>query len=178
MDFRGVDPRDLRWSKTPRGAGVRGAAPGRVCVQTPCVPCRVTPMASQCSQGWTLELQFADADPAASAFADFVEAVMASAVAWGGMAGGQEPAAAVTRGLTGRSLRVTAFSDALFFDAQGAAMAEPLKPHASATCLLELQGAWVSAARWGLRWRVTQVKMAEAGGAAPVAAFAFVADDE
>lgn len=176
MDFRGVRIDELRWSKTARGAGVVGPGGAKVQVQTPVAACRMVPMVSKFSSGWTLDLTFQDSDPVAAAFADFLEDTMAAAVAWGGVTGVQ-PADAVTRSFGGgRSLRVTAFSDTLFFDPSGAVtLPSGGAQSLGASCLLELQGLWTSPARWGLRWRVVQVKEApNAPAAAP--SFAFLDD--
>lgn len=165
MDFRSVDVSSLRWTKTPRGAAA-SAPSGKVVVQTPLLACAVRPMRSAFSQGWSLELRIPGGDGLGDQFAAFVDSVMRSAVAWGGITGDASPPLSEFMGT--RSLRVTAFNDTLIFDKDGNLVHDPAGAKAC-SCLLELQGAWTSPARWGLRWRVAQVKLADAPrpGAAP-----------
>ncbi len=173
MDFRTVDVAALRWTKTPRGAAVSGPG-GKVVVQTPLLPCSVRPMRSTYAQGWSIDLRLPPGDELGASFGAFVQAVMQSAAAWGGVSA-PEAAAPLSEFMGTRSLRVTAFSDALLFDKNGELVQEPAGAKAC-TCLLELQGCWTSAARWGLRWRVAQVKLADAPRPGPAPQFGFLAD--
>jgi hypothetical protein len=132
--------------------------------------------------GWTLELLMPETDELRSEFAAFAQAVGDSAAAWGGM--GAEPPLNLGSFRGNRTLRVTAFSDTLIFDAAGAVAPDPSSAKAC-SCLLELQGAWTSPARWGIRWRVVQVKLSsEAAPRATAAAvrrapdFGFLDDDD
>jgi hypothetical protein len=109
------------------------------------------------SSGWTLDLQLRDADAACSAFADFVETLTKSAAE---VAPSHLEASGLGRRFDGRSLRVTAFSDTHVFDEQGSLVdASNLAPAAALTVVLELQGVWTSASRWGVRWKVLQAKI-------------------
>lgn len=133
--------------------------------------------------GWTLELLMPESDPLRSEFAAFVAAVGDSAAAWGGM--GAEPPLNLGSFRGNRTLRVTAFSDTLIFDAAGAVTTEPACAKAC-SCLLELQGAWTSPGRWGIRWKVVQVKLSDEAAPRSTAAtvrarppdFGFVDDDD
>ena len=158
MDFRQVSVRDLAWRKTPRGASCLLREGGKVTVQTPVVACTVTRMQSKFAMGWTLELLMPETDQLRSEFAGFLQAVGDSAAAWGGM--GAEPPLNLGSFRGNRTLRVTAFSDTLVFDAAGGVTDDPSRAKAC-SCLLELQGAWTSPARWGVRWKVVQVKLSD-----------------
>ena len=79
------------------------------------------------------------------------------------------------------SVRLMAFSDTL---------APDLLSAAGCSCIVELQGGWNTDSRWGLRWRVVQIKFVnevslpppppnsppESAPQAPAAAFAFLDD--
>jgi hypothetical protein len=139
-------------------------------------------MQSKFALGWTLELLMPETDELRSEFAGFLQAVGDSAVAWGGM--GSEAPLNVGSFRGNRTLRVTAFTDTLIFDAAGAVTADPSGAKAC-SCLLELQGAWTSPARWGVRWKVVQVKLSDEPAPRATAAptrrapdFGFLNDDD
>lgn len=165
MDFRTVRLDALKWAKTPRGWSVTSGG-NKVRVQVPTCPCRVYPMNSTYSRGWTLELQLGDDDQACAEFAEFVDALAAQAREQAAppnleMAAGTLRRQDYARSYT--SFRVTAFSDAQVFDEQGEYVDTDKLAHArSLTLLLELQGLWTSDLRWGLRWKVAQAKVSAA----------------
>jgi hypothetical protein len=57
-------------------------------------------------------------------------------------------------------MRVMAFADTPVFDSREALTAE-LESARSVSCILELQGTWSTETRWGLRWKILQVKVYE-----------------
>lgn len=157
---------------------MRDASGGKVVIQTPPLPCAVRPQNTTFSQGWSFELRMPQTDPLATKFAAWLDSVLASAIAWGGMheSDSRDPMPAVSEFAGVKSVRVTAFSDALLFDTDGNLTGDPSKAKAC-SCLLELQGLWTSPARWGIRWRVSQVKMERGARANDDALFSFVDDD-
>ena len=167
MDFRQINASDVSWLRTPRGAGACLPGCDKLTVQTPVVACTVGQMLSRYSHGWALTLTLPDDDPVCRAFGEFIDAIQASATRW--VAESQPsfgaPADSLSSGLGARQLRVTAFSDTLFFDA--AQCADPSGWTACA-CVLQLQGLWTSPTRWGLRWKVVQAKQASDAAAAAV----------
>lgn len=157
MDFRLVSPPDIAWSTWSRGQPVaRTAQGGKVVVQTPLCPCRM----SLAGAGmYRVELALRPDLPAHAAFADWLSDVEDSAQA--------APALAEWRGARRRSttaynnsVRLMAFSDTLAFDASGNLSADLMAARGCA-CILELQGGWSGEARWGLRWKIVQIKFAE-----------------
>lgn len=66
------------------------------------------------------------------------------------------------RTIDGGILSTTAFDDTVWFGPDGSLEEPPMRgSFDAATCLLELAGAWMSDASWGLKWRVAQVKRLE-----------------
>lgn len=142
-------------------------------------------MVSKFSMGWTFELLLPIGDELRDQFSAFVQGIGASALEWGGMGTGHGTPADLGNYRGNRTLRVTAFSDTLVFDPAGAVTVDPTGAKAC-TCILELQGCWTSPTRWGVRWRVVQVKLSDEAPpvavvvAAPpaLASYAFQDDDE
>jgi hypothetical protein len=188
QDFRQVDVARVVWHKTHRGASASMDTPGqpKIMVQTPVVRCRVQPMASTYSSGWTITLLFDnidnsdeteetaddsteaqdnDDDDVQTEFLEFLSKLQTSCAEWGGL----NHLALSDSVYYARSMyadhrctfRVTAFSDALFFDADASQVQSPAAM-AACSCVLQLQGAWTTAEKWGLRWKVVQVKAAAA----------------
>ncbi len=166
MDFRSVDTARMEWRRGPRGvyASVGGGDSSKVMIQTPVARCRVRPMVSTYSSGWTIDLLFSHQDDVHVAFMEFLRAVQASAIRSGGLDGLTMSDAVYND----RSFRFTAFSDALYFNTDASQVQGPAAMDAC-SCLLQLQGVWTTAERWGLRWKVIQVKGAIAPSAAPAA---------
>ena len=57
----------------------------------------------------------------------------------------------------GRAMRLTVFMDTPVFDS-GGTLSAGLMDATSCACLVELQGCWTTGDKWGLRWKVAQVK--------------------
>lgn len=153
-DFRTVSVAALRWF--PQSRTVVPVTPVRV--QVPPSPCAVTLLPGRF--GVELTLAGHAAHPAFVAFLRDVEQhaqanarPAADSLEWHSFVDADSPVPAV---------RLAAFEDARFFDADGL-------PHASPTaitacsCLLELTGAWTTGAKWGLRWKVLEVKEVPGG---------------
>jgi len=160
MDFRTVDPAAIQWATGPRGLPVARTPAGRVTVQTPLCACRP----SLASAGmYRLELFFlphvaqhaafcqwmADVEDAAADKLRFPDKVRSACVYNNGM-------------------RLMAFSDTLAFDASGKLSADLLDA-ASCSCIIELQGCWTSEYKWGLRWKIVQLKFGAEAPAFPPA---------
>lgn len=174
MDFRAVQPSQVTWTTWSRGQpAARTPQGGKVVVQTP--PCAVR--VSMPSPGmYRLDMQLRPDVEIHQAFSEWladIEDAVAGADALKAWRGAKSRSTTVYNG----NLRLTAFSDTLAFDATGALSAD-LMSAAGATCLVELQGCWSSEARWGLRWRVVQVKFSREPPPLPIAPAAFVDDDD
>lgn len=73
------------------------------------------------------------------------------------------------------TMRLSAFDDARFFEADGTPCATLPTHFKACACVLELVGAWTTETSWGLRWKVLEVKHA------PHASFSgtmFLEDDD
>lgn len=159
-DFREVDVSGIVWRPTHRG--VSASTPGgKITVQTPVARCRIEPMASTYSSGWTITLLFDENDNIHTDFQEFLRRLQASYKNWDKNTDG------VLRNLSdavycrpngyGCSFRFTAFSDAQFYNADSGQVQDPSAMMAC-SCVLQLQGVWTTPDRWGLRWKVVQVK--------------------
>lgn len=168
MDFRNVDVPALTWSTGPKGP--RNVQ--KVTVQTPRCNCSIVPAAGGARK---VELRV----PAA--FGDFLDGVDDSArEAFDDGGGG------FYSGTFNGRMRLMAFSDVMFFDAEGALSQEPYAAK-SAAAVLELGGTWSAGGKKGTRWKVVQVKfwpeaaaaeMIEEEDVAPPAAAAFAFLDD
>jgi hypothetical protein len=191
MDFRTIEPGSVRWAAGPRGPTASlPAGRERVTVQSPACPVKVSTL-----RPGMLRVQLCLGGAGARrAFARWVEQVEAAAAA--------APELAAWRGARARSsgvfrdeMRLTAFSDTPAFDASGRMSAE-LPSATSAVCILQIQGGWTTDDKWGVRWKIVQLKFstepcpaedepddaAEDPAADPAAdpgsaAFAFLKDD-
>lgn len=185
MDFRAVDPAALTWDAWYRGQpGARAAGTGaKVTVQTPVAPCRVSLAGSGM---YRIDMRLRPDVAAHAAFAEWVGELENAASEAPELAEWRQDKARSTSVYNG-NFRLMAFSDTLTFDAAGK-LSFQLIDAASCACLVELQGCWSTPAKWGLRWKVVQVKFdsspmdlppapppAEPTPPAP-AAFAFVDD--
>lgn len=157
MDFRAVDPASLVWFVGDKGPVARCAAKS-VRVQTPVCACAVTPIGSGM---FKMELRL-DGPGVRDEFAQWVRAVETSASGAEALAGWRETRASWSGIFRGR-LRLTTFADTLALDTTGNPCADFLEA-ASCACLLELQGAWRTSDKWGLRWRVVQFMFEKARG--------------
>lgn len=155
MDFRKVGLEALRWG----AAWYRGQPLARlgdsckVIVQTPMAPCRVSFAGGGMHR---VELAMVPGVKAHDQFWAWVSAVEAAAAASPDLEewrGGRSPTACIFRG----SMRLMVFADTLAFDASGALSAD-LMSAAACSCLIELQGCWKTDDKWGVRWKVQQIK--------------------
>lgn len=147
MDFRSIDPASIEW-KTHAKFGPRPVA--KVRVRTPVCRARVgAPTGGR--QGVEM------APPAA--FLEFLEAVddrAAESAVVAEWASGLAHSRTIYRGTT---FHVSVFSDTEAFDATTNEPSVGRLHHAyAASCILELQGCWSTAQKWGVRWRVAQIK--------------------
>lgn len=158
MDFRTVDASTIGWNTWYKGQPVaRLAGGGRLQVQTPMTACR----ASVAHPGmYRVELSLRPDVAAHAAFREWVTEIERSAE----RAAAQDAELAAWMGTKQRSatvyndtMRLTAFSDTLTFDSCGK-LSAGLMDAAACACLLELSGCWSSESRWGLRWRIVQLK--------------------
>lgn len=155
MDFRQVSPESVAWGTAfYRGQPQARAAGGaRVTVQTPPCACRVSAMGSGM---YRLDMTVREDVASHAAFAEWIrglEAAAAGSEALAAWRGDKGMSTTLFRG----NARFTAFSDTMVFDRDGKVSAD-LMDAAGCTCLLELTGCWSSEARWGLRWKLCQVK--------------------
>ncbi len=90
-------------------------------------------------------------NPVHQQFAEWLSAIESSAT------GAWKDGLSLSTAVYGSNFRVLLFSDTLVFDEQGVLSADGMSAK-SCVMLLELSGAWTSPGRWGLRWKVAQVK--------------------
>lgn len=158
MDFRSVDASSVRWMLLPRGApGARTPQGAKIVVQTPTCPARV----SLARPGmYRVELALSRHVPVHSAFCDWIAALEESASeaqAVAAFRAGKRRSDWVYSTSTNASVSLTVFSDTLAFDEKGVLSADLMSAR-GVTALIELQGLWSTDAKWGMRWRVTQLK--------------------
>ncbi len=164
LDFRTIDPAGVAW--TIAGPGGRGGPrvvarvrENKVVVQTPTCPVRVDMTTTSAGMPmYRVDFALLETDPAHSEFLEWVRGVerraAESLVDWRG----SRSLSTTTFGRGDRhSMRLTAFSDTLAFDAGGKVSAD-LVDATTAAAVLELQGAWNTDAKWGVRWKIVQLK--------------------
>jgi hypothetical protein len=152
MDFRAIAPEAVSFKK---GKTVVAKGPeGRITVQIPECPCTVRVH----SPGtYRIDLKV-PSSPAHDAFVEWVEAVEVVAARSDVGLGGLTRSSTVYTGYDGtRSVRLMAFSDTLVFDDRGELSAD-IRTAKKCIALVDLSGAWATDAKWGLRWKVTQLK--------------------
>lgn len=152
-DFRKVNLGSVRWFPQCRNA--IPATPIRV--QVPPSPCTIGIMPGR----YTLELSLVG-HAAHPAFLEFLEAVEREARERNPV---DLPFHSCLVSDISRPFRLSAFDDARFYDVQGNEHASP-PDIKGCHCLIELGGAWVTGAKWGVRWKVLEVK--EAAGVSGV----------
>lgn len=164
-DFRGIDPAsDVSWAASwsrgqpvARRAGTEAKPAAKLTVQTPVAACRVSLVGSGM---YRIDMSFGSHPRAHADFCAWLCEVDEAAAAacraeprlldW---SRGKGQSSTLFRG----NFRATAFSDTLCFDRDGKLSFDLLDAQ-SCSCLLELSGCWSSAERWGVRWKVCQVK--------------------
>lgn len=152
MDFRAISPSELTWLPA-RGMGKTKTAVAtlhgkKITIQTPTCPTRMfTDAGSR-----TLYLKLDDSEVHRH-FATWIEALEAAAPDMNDY----EKSPSLRNG----SLRLMVWDDAQWFDASGAFLKDPPKAVGKCTCVLEFGGCWISTgARWGLKFRVSQIQVA------------------
>lgn len=149
--FDTVDPSSIRW--TNRGGRIFAdvGSRGRLATQTPKCGCRIT---LHKPGMYRVDMRLNSGVDTHAAFADWVGRLEQSVI-------DLEPELSSTKSLSrcvyNGNLRLMAFSDTLAFDADGKLSVDFLSAAACA-CVLELQGAWTTDARWGLRWKIVHLK--------------------
>ena len=179
-DFKTIDPASLAWAASwYRGQPVARLADGgepaatRLIVRNPMAPCSVSLVGSGMYRVDMAYGQQQRAQP--RVHSDFCAWLCELDEAAGAACRADATLAAWCRGKSQSStlfkggFRVTAFSDTLCFDRDGKLSFDLLDAQCC-SCLLELQGCWSSEARWGLRWKITQIKFDTEPMAAPPAA--------
>lgn len=155
MDFRAVKPEGVTWGAAwyrgqPQARTGDGA---RVTVQTPPCACRVSAMGSAM---YRLDMTVREDVASHAAFAEWIGALEKAAATSEALAAWRGDRGMSTTLFRGNA-RFTAFSDTMVFDRDGKVSAD-LMDAAGCTCILELTGCWGSDSRWGLRWKLCQVK--------------------
>lgn len=149
MDFRLVQPDAIAWRRGTKGNALAALSDGRrVVVQTPMCPCRVTvhkPGMFRCDMTLCRRLDVH------AEFADWLGEVEAHA------GGRWSEGKSLSGTLYADNFRLMLFSDTLVFDEGGSLSAEAMTAR-KASAILELTGAWTREARWGLQWKVVQLK--------------------
>jgi hypothetical protein len=167
MDFRTVSPADIAWRRGGRqGGALAGLTDGRrVVVQSPWCSCSV----GVHSPGmFRVDATLFRSDPVHAEFAEWIAAIEDSAD--GSWQDGKRMSSSVFNG----NFRMMLFSDTLVFDEAGALSADVVTAK-KCSAILELTGAWVKGDRWGLRWKVVQLKYSRDPLPRPAE---FVSDDD
>jgi hypothetical protein len=158
VDFREVDVSGLRWNKSHRGA-YASVGTKKIQVQTPAMRCSATPKVMAHSTGWTIDLYLSN-DDICTKFVDFLRDLQSSAAQWGQLGDTLTMSDAVYQNGYQSRFRLTAFSDVQIFDIDRNQIST-MDGMKACICLLQFQGAWTANERWGLSWKVLQVKQVE-----------------
>jgi hypothetical protein len=172
MDFRVAPlPSELTWS-APVGFGktkTAGATFGgkKIVVQTPPFKARMF----KDPRSTTLYLSLAGGTgPAFAKFVESYETFVSENLGLG------EPSSCLRNG----SFRVTAWDDAQWFDCDRTYMKEPPTSLDVVIVSMEFGGCWISGGKWGLKWRIRQIKLAPSNDGpsndGPSNGYAFVDD--
>jgi hypothetical protein len=149
MDFRAIKPDDVSWRVS--GTNVYANLPDgrRPTFQMPKCPCLVT---RQGKGMMRVDARLDPADPVHAAFADWVSHIEENAhgAPWNSGLG-------LSRAVYNWNFRLMAFSDTLTFDEEGKLSTDFVSAR-QMTALMDLSGAWKTDSKWGLRWRVSQIK--------------------
>jgi hypothetical protein len=168
-------PRQTPLSKTRTVAATVPSIGGhKLTVQTPQCAMRLLEDATRGSTTLLLQLE-PDSDTVHAQFQAFVERCEEAATeacrvgGWLSPGTANPPAQPVPSIRDGGVFRLMAWGDGTtrWFDAEGALLRgdERLPSSAHGSCLVELGGAWITAAgTWGLKWKVAQVRFARVHG--------------
>ena len=177
MDFRlAPKPTELAWL-APRGFGKTKTAAAtsggkKFVIQTPV--CGVRMFKDQRSTTLYLSVN----DDVRQEFAEFLKAYEEYAAGLPHAAGIE-----LSSCIRNTSVRLMVWDDAQWFDQGGNFLKDPPTSIDACACILEFGGCWISADKWGLKWRVTQVQLCDSSETpaareppAKPAAFAFLDD--
>lgn len=165
MDFRNVNPTNIVWQRGGRQGNVLATMKnGKVMVQTPKCPCSVNVHSAGV---FRIDMKLSTLNPVHARFTEWVSDIEHHA------SGPWKDDSVLSSTVYNSNFRVMAFSDTMTFDEQGNLSADVILAK-SCSALLELTGAWTSNGKWGLRWRVMQVKFSTEGHEECL----FVDDDE
>jgi hypothetical protein len=152
MDFRRVDLTTLQWAK-------RGC---KATVQTPLCGCRVTKAGLDALR---LDVSLLPHVPQHAAFCEWLERAEEAAEA--ALSPQRPRSSCVFRG----NLRLMAFKGSVrVYDHDADEWAgdeDDLLSASSVACVIDLQGIWTTDNRWGLRWRVSEVRFSRAAPELP-----------
>lgn len=151
MDFSAIAVDKISWSSIANKKSKILYGSQKVRFQTPRTTAKMMPCPK--FQG-ALQLEVDDTT-FPDAFKDFMEAIVYSA---------RQDLAEDIYGKTYYSpwKRVTAFDDALVFDAEGTLVKEEITERAGyheVSMLVQIDGAWISEQSWGIRVRIMQIKI-------------------
>lgn len=154
MDFRQVVPGDIDWSARYRGQPAARLRDGeKVVVQAPAAACAVTLAGAGM---YRLDISLRPDVDVHSEFAAWL-CEIDEAVATNESLAEWREGRSRSDTLFRNNWRLMAFSDTLCFDSSGK-LSFDLMDAAACSCLVELQGCWSSPTRWGVRWKVLQIK--------------------
>lgn len=154
QDFRAVPPGEIDWSGRYRGQPAARLAGGeRVVVQAPLACCAVTLAGAGM---YRVDIKLRHDVPVHAEFAAWLNEIDEAAAGCPGLAEWREGRGRSDT-LYRSNWRLMAFSDTLCFDSQGK-LSFDLPDAAACSCLVELQGGWSSPGRWGVRWKVLEIK--------------------
>lgn len=155
MNYSRIDVGRITWSGVSKKVAKAAYGGGKIVFQTPRFAAGVEPVHRFPG---AVELKMRG-EWESEAFLEFVQDLQISAM---------EAVPELTQlGMYDSLRRLTAFANALIFDAQEACIedTDTLRGAYEASALLELQGAWTTERSWGLKFKVLQVKLH--GEAAP-----------
>lgn len=150
-DFRRVALQTIKWF--PQSRKAIPVTPVRV--QVPPAPCAIALLPGR----YTIELTLAG-HAAHDAFAEFVGELEQHALEHAKPPQGLAWYSCFSAYSLTPTLRLSAFDDTKFFEADGAPSTGLPTHFKACVCVLELVGAWTTDSAWGLRWKVLEVKHA------------------
>lgn len=151
-DFRNVRPSSISWNRGGRGGGVFASIIGEknIRIQVPKTNCFVSPH----SPGmFKLELQLSPQVPIHAQFIDWIaDLEYSSKGPWGDVK--------LSSAIYKNGMRVMFFSDTNCFDSNGEMSADFAKAK-SASLIFTLVGLWIANGKYGLKFKVDQLKYSE-----------------
>lgn len=151
-DFRTVRPSAITWNRGGRGGGVFASMIGEknIRIQLPKMNCTVSPH----SPGmFRLDLSLSPQVPIHAQFMDWIaDLEYSSKGPWGDVR--------LSSAIYKNGMRVMFFSDTNCFNSKGEMSAEFSKAK-SASLICTLQGLWISNEKYGLKFKIDQLKYSE-----------------